>query len=49
MTGRIFRYTVRKISHADNARADTLAGAEDMLTLFVKKNGAFLIVRCGMA
>lgn len=49
MTGRIFRYTVRKISHADNARAETLADAEDMLTLFVKKNGTFLIVRCGVA
>lgn len=49
MTGSVFRYTVRKISHADNARAETLADAEDMLTLFVKKNGTFLIVRCGVA
>ncbi len=49
MTGRVFRYTVRKINHADDVRAETLADAEDMLTLFVKKNGTFLIVRCGAA
>ena len=46
MIGRVFRYTVRKICHADNARAETLADSESALTLFVKKNGAFLIVRC---
>lgn len=49
MTGRVFRYTVRKICHADNARAETLADSESALTLFVKKNGAFLIVRCAAA
>ena len=49
MTGKVFRYTVRKINHADNAKAETLADAEDTLTLFVKKNGTFLIVRCGAA
>ena len=49
MIGRVFRYTVRKICHADNARAETLADSESALTLFVKKNGAFLIVRCAAA
>lgn len=49
MTGRVFRYTVHKIRHADNARAETLADSESALTLFVKKNGAFLIVRCAAA
>ena len=37
MFGRVFRYTVRKIRHADNARAETLADSESALTLFVKK------------
>lgn len=49
MTGRVFRYTVHKIRHADNAKAETLADSESALTLFVKKNGAFLIVRCAAA
>ena len=49
MTGRVFRYTVRKICHADNARAETSADSVSALTLFVKKNGAFLIVRCAAA
>ena len=49
MTGRVFRYTVHKIRHADNARAETLADSESALTLFVKKNGAFLIARCAAA
>ena len=37
MIGRVFRYMVRKICHADNARAETLADTESALTLFVKK------------
>ena len=37
MIGRVFRYMVRKICHADNARAETLADSESALTLFVKK------------
>lgn len=37
MTGRVFRYKVRKICHADNARAETLVDSESALTLFVKK------------
>ena len=41
MTGRVFRYTVRKICHADNARAETLADSESALTLFVKKMELF--------
>lgn len=41
MTGRVFRYTVHKIRHADNARAETLADTESALTLFVKKMGLF--------
>ena len=49
MTGRVFRYTVRKICHADNARAETLVDSESALTLFVKNKGAFLIVRCAAA
>lgn len=49
MTGSVFRYTVRKISHADNARTDTLADPDDALTLFAKKDGGFLIVRCETA
>ena len=47
MTGSVFRYTVRKVSHADSAETDTLADPDDALTLFVKKDGRFLIVRCG--
>ena len=41
MTGRVFRYTVHKIRHADNARAETLADSESALTLFVKKMELF--------
>ena len=41
MIGRVFRYTVRKICHADNARAETLADSESALTLFVKKMELF--------
>ena len=49
MSGRVFRYAVRKIRHTDNARAETLADSESALTLFVKKSGTFLIVRCAAA
>lgn len=41
MIGRVFRYTVRKICHADNARAETLADSESALTLLVKKMELF--------
>ena len=41
MIGRVFRYTVHKICHADNARAETLADSESALTLFVKKMELF--------
>ena len=41
MIGRVFRYMVRKICHADNARAETLADSESALTLFVKKMELF--------
>ena len=41
MTGRVFRYKVRKICHADNARAETLVDSESALTLFVKKMELF--------
>ena len=40
MTGRVFRYKVRKICHADNA-AETLVDSESALTLFVKKMELF--------
>ena len=46
LTGREFRFTVAKISHADNARTETLCAGDDDLTLFVKKDGVFLIVHC---
>ena len=44
MCGRVFGFTVKKISHADGIDADTLDGSE--LTLFVKKNGGYIIIRC---
>ena len=46
MNGEVFRYTVCKISHADNAKIETLTSQEYELTLFVKKGNAFLIIRC---
>jgi len=49
MTGRVFRYTVGRISHSDNAKAETLRDSDYELTLFVKKENAFLILRCNAA
>lgn len=44
MCGRVYSFTVKKISHADGIDADTLDGSD--LTLFVKKSGGYLIIRC---
>mgnify|MGYP000149897526 FL=1 len=49
MTGKVFRYTVDKISHADNAKTETLTDKDYELTLFVKKKSTFLIIRCKAA
>ena len=46
MTGKMFRYSVSKISHSDHAGTETSADSDYPLTLFVKKGHAFLIIRC---
>lgn len=46
MFGFVFDYTVEKISHSDNADTETLKSVGGALTLFVKKDSRFLIVRC---
>ena len=46
MTGRVFRYSVSKISHSDHAGIDALTDSDCPLTLFVKKGHTFLIIRC---
>ena len=49
MTGRVFGYTVVRISHAQSADSQTLASKGGALTLFTKKDGAYLIVACEFA
>ncbi len=49
MLGCVFHYTVEKISHSDNADTETLQSGSSTLTLFVKKDSAYLIVRCSNA
>ncbi len=49
MTGKKFRYTVAKINHSDDAKTETLADSDYQLTLFVKKESTFLIIRCEIA
>lgn len=49
MTGRLFRYTVNRIHHSDNADTETLKSGNYDLTLFVKKDAGFLIVGCNSA
>lgn len=46
MNGKVFAFTLDKITHSDNAKTETLEYSEKCLTLFVKKNTIFLIVRC---
>lgn len=46
MTGGVFRYTVEKITHSDNAKTETLTGGDGELTLFVKKESTFLLIHC---
>lgn len=49
MFGFVFDYTVEKISHSDNADTETLQSGSSTLTLFVKKDSVYLIVRCSDA
>ncbi len=49
MLGCEFHYTVEKISHSDNADTETLQSGSSTLTLFVKKDSVYLIVRCSDA
>lgn len=49
MTGRLFRYTVNRIRHSDNAKTETLKSGDYDLTLFVKKDSRFLIIGCKAA
>lgn len=46
MTGRAFSYTATHISHAQSADAQSLTSKEGALTLFTKKDGAYLIITC---
>lgn len=46
MTGKVFRYTAERINHSDNAETETLTDRGYALTLFVKKESTFLIIRC---
>ncbi len=49
MTGGVFRYTVEKITHADNAKTETLTETNCELLLFVKKENTFLLIQCKAA
>lgn len=46
MNGKVFEYKVDKVSHSSNAKTETLVSGEYPLTLFVKKESTFLIIRC---
>lgn len=49
MTGGVFRYTVEKITHSDNAKTETLTETSCELLLFVKKENTFLLIQCKAA
>lgn len=45
ITGKVFTYKIERINHADNANAEILR-SDASLTLFVNKNGGYIIIRC---
>lgn len=45
ITGKVFTYKIERINHADNANAEILR-SDALLTLFVNKNGGYIIIRC---
>lgn len=45
ITGKVFTYEIARVNHADNATAETLR-SDASLTLFVNKNGGYIIIRC---
>lgn len=44
--GQVFRYRIDKINHSDKATQDKLITEDDDLTVFLKKDSQYLIIRC---